>query len=73
MPGTDSYAGAGGELTSVGSYGHTGFTGTSLWVDPHYGVYVICLTNRVHYGRENTKIIRFRRLLHNMIFAALEK
>jgi CubicO group peptidase (beta-lactamase class C family) len=73
VPGTDSYAGAGGELTSVGSYGHTGFTGTSLWVDPHYGVYVICLTNRVHYGRENTKIIRFRRLLHNMIFAALEK
>jgi CubicO group peptidase (beta-lactamase class C family) len=72
VPGTDSYSGAGGELAPPGSYGHTGFTGTSIWLDNNLGVYIVCLTNRVHYGRENTKIIRFRRLLHNMFFASLE-
>ena len=37
-----------GELLPVGSYGHTGFTGTSLWLDPVTGVYVVFLSNRVH-------------------------
>lgn len=73
VPGTDSYSNAGGELAPMGSYGHTGFTGTSIWLDNNLGVYIICLTNRVHYGRENIKIIRFRRLLHNMFFASLEQ
>ena len=37
-----------GELFDVGSFGHTGYTGTSLWVDPITNTYVILLTNRVH-------------------------
>lgn len=37
-----------GELLPVGSYGHTGFTGTSLWIDPVTDTYVILLTNAVH-------------------------
>jgi uncharacterized protein YbbC (DUF1343 family)/CubicO group peptidase (beta-lactamase class C family) len=37
-----------GELFPIGSYGHTGFTGTSLWLDPSSGSYVIFLSNRVH-------------------------
>ncbi|HEU0123207.1 MAG TPA: exo-beta-N-acetylmuramidase NamZ domain-containing protein [Bryobacteraceae bacterium] len=37
-----------GELYPLGSFGHTGFTGTSLWVDPGTGSYVILLTNSVH-------------------------
>ncbi len=37
-----------GELLPLGSYGHTGFTGTSLWIDPVSQTYVILLTNRVH-------------------------
>jgi uncharacterized protein YbbC (DUF1343 family) len=37
-----------GELYEVGSFGHTGFTGTSLWIDPVTRTYVILLTNRVH-------------------------
>jgi uncharacterized protein YbbC (DUF1343 family)/CubicO group peptidase (beta-lactamase class C family) len=37
-----------GELLPVGSYGHTGFTGTSLWVDPTTRTYIILLTNAVH-------------------------
>ncbi|MFB3885288.1 MAG: exo-beta-N-acetylmuramidase NamZ domain-containing protein [Thermodesulfobacteriota bacterium] len=37
-----------GELFPVGSYGHTGFTGTSIWIDPVSRTYIILLTNRVH-------------------------
>jgi uncharacterized protein YbbC (DUF1343 family)/CubicO group peptidase (beta-lactamase class C family) len=37
-----------GELFPIGSYGHTGFTGTSMWIDPFSGSYVIILTNAVH-------------------------
>jgi len=37
-----------GELLPVGSYGHTGFTGTSLWIDPVTDTYIIILTNAVH-------------------------
>jgi len=37
-----------GELFPLGSYGHTGFTGTSLWIDPVTHTYVILMTNRVH-------------------------
>ena len=37
-----------GELLPVGSYGHTGFTGTSLWIDPVTNTYIILLTNAVH-------------------------
>jgi uncharacterized protein YbbC (DUF1343 family)/CubicO group peptidase (beta-lactamase class C family) len=37
-----------GELLPVGSFGHTGFTGTSLWIDPATDVFVVFLSNRVH-------------------------
>ena len=37
-----------GELLPLGSYGHTGFTGTSIWIDPATGLYVIFLSSRVH-------------------------
>src|SRR5574338_405091 len=37
-----------GELLPPGSFGHTGFTGTSLWIDPATGVFVVFLSNRVH-------------------------
>ena len=37
-----------GELLPVGSFGHTGFTGTSLWIDPATGMFVVFLSNRVH-------------------------
>ena len=42
------YATNRGELLPVGSYGHTGFTGTSLWIDPVTNSYIIILTNAVH-------------------------
>jgi CubicO group peptidase (beta-lactamase class C family) len=37
-----------GEVFPLGSYGHTGFTGTALWIDPFSGTFWILLTNRVH-------------------------
>src|SRR5699024_4149343 len=40
-----------GDYFSPESYGHTGFTGTSLWFDPTVDLNIILLTNRVHYGR----------------------
>ena len=42
------YSAPRGELFPIGSYGHTGFTGTSLWIDPASKTYVILLTNSVH-------------------------
>ena len=42
------YASTRGDLFAVGSYGHTGYTGTSIWIDPATRTYVILMTNRVH-------------------------
>ncbi len=39
-----------GPRLSARAIGHTGFTGTSLWLDPDRDLYVVCLTNRVHAG-----------------------
>ena len=59
-----------GDLFPAESFGHTGFTGTSLAIDPETGFFVILLSNRVHPTRENTKLMRFRRRMHNMLYAA---
>jgi CubicO group peptidase (beta-lactamase class C family) len=60
-----------GDLFTPGAFGHTGFTGTSLWIDPATGLSVALLTNRVHFGRESDAIIRLRPRFHNAIAAAL--
>lgn len=54
-PGTPGYSSA-GSLLSDAAYGHTGFTGTSLWIDPDRGLYVILLANRVCPSRRNDAI-----------------
>jgi len=43
-----AYSSPRGDLFPPGSFGHTGFTGTSLWIDPATGTFVILLSNRVH-------------------------
>jgi CubicO group peptidase (beta-lactamase class C family) len=53
------------------SYGHTGFTGTSLWVDPDRELVVSLLTNRVYYGRDPDGIVRFRPRLHDAVVEAM--
>ncbi|MFG2428078.1 serine hydrolase domain-containing protein [Streptomyces sp. NPDC048590] len=48
------------------SYGHTGFTGTSLWIDPATGRYAVLLTNRVHPTREGDGITGLRQEFHSV-------
>ena len=43
------------------SFGHTGFTGTSLWIDPELDLFVVLLTNRVNPSRENQRHAALRR------------
>ena len=61
-----------GTKMSPTAFGHTGFTGTTLWIDPQRGIYVVFLTNRVNPTRENNAIQTIRPALHNAIVAALE-
>ncbi|KKO55074.1 serine hydrolase domain-containing protein [Paenibacillus sp. DMB20] len=61
---------ASGDWMSGRSYGHTGFTGTSLWIDPEHEMAVILLTNRV-YGGRNTSVSQLRIQVHNALIAAV--
>jgi len=47
-----------GALMSPSTFGHTGFTGTSVWVDPERDLNVVLLTNAVHFGRSDIRAIR---------------
>lgn len=49
------------------AFGHTGFTGTSLWIDPFNSLVVALLTNRVYYGRDAAAITRFRVDFHQVV------
>ncbi len=60
-----------GQYFSMKSYGHTGFTGTSIWIDPVADIAVIFLTNRVHPTRENKQLPRFRSTLHDAVREAI--
>lgn len=58
-----------GTRMSPAAFGHTGFTGTSLWLDPGTGVYVVFLTNRVHPTRDHTAIKQVRPALHDAVMS----
>jgi serine-type D-Ala-D-Ala carboxypeptidase len=60
-----------GRFFSPQSVGHTGFTGTSFWLDLELGQMVVLLTNRVHLGRDNDKIKAFRPRFHEAVSRAL--
>ncbi len=62
-----------GKYFSNQSFGHTGFTGTSIWVDPKMNLFVVFLTNRVYPTRNNSKILRVRPKLHDAVIQCLEK
>ncbi len=55
-----------GSKLSRRAFGHTGFTGTSIWIDPGQDLFVILLTNRVNPTRENTQIFEVRRRVADM-------
>jgi len=52
---------SGGDYVTERAFGHTGYTGTSIWMDPELDLWVIVLTNRVHPSRENQKHVPLRR------------
>ena len=49
------------------TFGHTGFTGTSMWCSPRHDVAVVLLTNRVHPTRVNNRITDVRRRVHDAV------
>ncbi|WP_424952874.1 serine hydrolase domain-containing protein [Deinococcus sp.] len=63
----------GGARCSPQGYGHTGFTGTSVWIEPERGYAAVLLTNRVHLSRfiHSTEIVRLRRAFHDRVHAEL--
>jgi beta-N-acetylhexosaminidase len=60
-----------GQYFSPHSFGHTGFTGTSIWIDPEKQLFVILLTNRVYPTAENIKIRQVRPILHDAVVEGL--
>lgn len=64
------YSAPKGDLMPQGSFGHTGFTGTSLWIEPDSGTYLILLSNRVHPNR-NSSITELRARLANIVAAGI--
>ncbi|MCL2477975.1 MAG: beta-lactamase family protein [Treponema sp.] len=63
MPGPNTSA---GDLMTAGSFGHTGFTGTSIWIDPERKIYTVLMSNRIHPKRDNPGIIRTRPIFNNL-------
>ncbi|HKC48149.1 MAG TPA: serine hydrolase domain-containing protein [Gemmatimonadales bacterium] len=69
-PSDSGYSSAGAKL-SRRSFGHTGYTGTSIWMDPDNDLYVILLSNRVNPTRANTKILQVRATVADLVAEAL--
>lgn len=70
LPGAGSW---GGTTVPAGLFGHTGFTGTSLWCDPASDTCVVLLTNRVHPTRSKGGHTKVRTSLHDVVQAAMER
>lgn len=68
----ESFCSPAGYLASPESFGHTGFTGTSFWIDPEKKIATILLTNRIHISRD-INMNRIRRIFHNIVFTELSK
>ncbi len=60
-----------GSFFSPGSFGHTGYTGTSLWIDPNRDIAIVLLTNRVHPTRERGGMSPVRRAFHDAAMKAM--
>ncbi|MFH1762551.1 MAG: glycoside hydrolase family 3 N-terminal domain-containing protein [Gemmatimonadota bacterium] len=60
-----------GNYLSERAFGHTGFTGTSIWIDPDLDLFVVLLTSRTNPTRENSKYVPLRRALHDAVARAV--
>ena len=65
---TPSAPSSSGSCFSERSFGHLGYTGTSLWIDPMCELEVVLLSNRVHPSRKNEKIKVFRPFIHDLVY-----
>lgn len=61
-----------GELLPVGSFGHTGFSGTSMWIDPYSKTYIILLTNSVHPRQAGVPVVSLRSRVANAVASVLD-
>jgi CubicO group peptidase (beta-lactamase class C family) len=66
------YASPGGDIFGPGSFGHSGFTGTSIWIDPETETVVIFLTNSIH-ADDREKVIPLRSRIANIAASAIVK
>ncbi len=65
---TPSTPSSSGSCFSPESFGHLGYTGTSLWIDPSQNLEVLLLSNRVHPTRRNEAIRAFRPMIHDLVY-----
>ncbi|MFN3680644.1 MAG: serine hydrolase domain-containing protein [Nitrospira sp.] len=65
---TPSVPSSSGRYFSSQSFGHLGYTGTSVWIDPVSELEVVLLSNRVHPTRHNNKIRSFRPFIHDLVY-----
>jgi len=68
-----AYSTAGGDLFGPGSFGHTGYTGTSVWIDPQTDMFLIFLTNRVHPDDKGSVVVLRSRLANAAAAAVIKK
>ena len=68
---TPSGRSSAGDYFGEDAFGHTGFTGTSFWVDPELDLFVVLLTNRVNPTRDNRKHIALRRAVHDAVATSI--
>jgi beta-N-acetylhexosaminidase len=66
-----SPSGWSGRVFSPAAFGHTGFTGTMIWIDPDRELFIVLLTNRVHPTRQNTQIDEARQAICESIMRAI--
>ena len=68
---TPSDQSSAGDYFTRDAFGHTGFTGTSIWIDPELDLFVVLLTNRVNPTRDNDKHVPLRRAIHDAAALAI--
>jgi beta-glucosidase-like glycosyl hydrolase/CubicO group peptidase (beta-lactamase class C family) len=68
---TPSEGSSAGSFLTESAFGHTGFTGTSIWVDPELDLFVVLLTNRVNPTRENRGHVPLRRAVHDVVATSI--
>ena len=68
---TPSPGGSAGAMLSPTSFGHTGFTGTSLWIDPERRLVIALLSNRVNPTRENPRWAPVRAAVADLVMTTL--